>query len=751
MNLPAISLPDPSKPIEDQDLHMLFAMCIFGEARGETDLARRAVAQVVLNRATHPLLLFGSKRAAGFDANVRAVILRPNQFSSLNPGDPNYHKLWYPLAHALPQVWDRCVYCASAALAAKDRPDTLTSNSDHYFDDSILPPSWASPTNQTVKIGRLNFFRLYLPHPGDSSPENAPPSSGPSPDASLRTPQRGEKTETGNSSAALSRGSRPSAKILPELATTLPASPALPLDSRGNEPAGPEDTPATGPQSPRPSRSSPAPQSPSATPRASRSYSPYAWGRRLSLLTEKFRRRSSSVSEFGIVNPEFVPDSPYKTSNPPSVHLLVPAIPSNALLPTPKGRSVSILPAPEGRTVNSRRFQPTEPKPTHPHQPRTGFPPFSNFSLPRRHCTATKKFAIIFLLVFAFLATACSDLEKAAYRTLAVTQAEYETVQDKVAESAARSLITEAQWERFQVLGHRFIAAHNAAVDAFSIWSQSKQPADTARLQAMLDLLPGLIVDINTLVDSFIAPPASSPNTTPASPTTAPTIHPQLDQPLDSSPSVAHIFLRQNHGGPAPALSKYNPQGRTSRRGHFSLPATLLPTPQRHTVSRLLATQRRTVCLLLTPQGRTVALLFAPQGRTVNSRRFQPTEPPPIPPQPRTGLPAFAAATVRARFQPCQKPSAQISASAPEARFPHCAFPISASPESGILNPELLLHPFRVLRTGSHAEPISRRGHVPPRSLSPINPFTLAVIPSAARDLHFFAPFANHTPLSKTL
>ncbi len=42
-----------------------------------------------------------------------------------------------------------------------DIPDN-TKNSDHYFDLSIQPPKWARPECFTVKIGRLNFYRLEI-------------------------------------------------------------------------------------------------------------------------------------------------------------------------------------------------------------------------------------------------------------------------------------------------------------------------------------------------------------------------------------------------------------------------------------------------------------------------------------------------------------------------------------------------------------------------------------------------------------
>src|SRR5581483_11185151 len=45
-----MDLPDPARSVSEQEPRLLLAMCIFGEARGESDLALRAVAQVVLNR-----------------------------------------------------------------------------------------------------------------------------------------------------------------------------------------------------------------------------------------------------------------------------------------------------------------------------------------------------------------------------------------------------------------------------------------------------------------------------------------------------------------------------------------------------------------------------------------------------------------------------------------------------------------------------------------------------------------------------
>ena len=172
-----LPVPDPATPFAEQPADVLLAMCLFGEARGESDAARRAVAAVVLNRARFPHRVFGSRVGAEFDANLRRVILQPRQFSCFLPDDPNCAKLLRPLDHEKPEVWERCLRCAHQALAAKEGPDLLTFNSDHYFDDSLQPPPWADPPKQTVVIGRLRFYRLYLPAPPAVQPvADAPPS-----------------------------------------------------------------------------------------------------------------------------------------------------------------------------------------------------------------------------------------------------------------------------------------------------------------------------------------------------------------------------------------------------------------------------------------------------------------------------------------------------------------------------------------------------------------------------------------------
>ena len=88
---------------------MLLALCIFGEARGESAAAQRAVAQVVVNRAQFAHPVFGSRRDADFAENLRRVILKPKQFSCFLASDPNCAKLRRPLDWETPETWQRCL------------------------------------------------------------------------------------------------------------------------------------------------------------------------------------------------------------------------------------------------------------------------------------------------------------------------------------------------------------------------------------------------------------------------------------------------------------------------------------------------------------------------------------------------------------------------------------------------------------------------------------------------------------------
>ncbi len=118
---------------------------------------------------------------------------------------------------------------------------------------------------------------------------------------------------------------------------------------------------------------------------------------------------------------------------------------------------------------------------------------------------------ILFLCVLGVLCGAllgCTDFEHAAYKTLAVSQAEYELLQQRMAEAAVHELITEDQWNRFAAAGHTFIAAHNAAVEAFNVYGLGKTKQQLAQAQAAIEELPKLIREINDMVKTFQREPA---------------------------------------------------------------------------------------------------------------------------------------------------------------------------------------------------------------------------------------------------
>jgi hypothetical protein len=178
--------PNPALSLVDQPPVVLLAMCLFGETRGEAEQSRRAVAQVIINRARYPHPVFGSSRGLSFGENLVRVLTRPRQFSCFLTGDVNYRKIFDPLAQPDAAAWPECLAIADELLASHAEPDLLTYNSDHYFDDSIEAPSWADPAKETVKLGRLRFFRIYLPAlqsgtgsakpSGDGTAAGAPPS-----------------------------------------------------------------------------------------------------------------------------------------------------------------------------------------------------------------------------------------------------------------------------------------------------------------------------------------------------------------------------------------------------------------------------------------------------------------------------------------------------------------------------------------------------------------------------------------------
>jgi len=114
------------------------AVNIYHEARGESMEGMVAVGHVVLNRVEK------KKRSA------EDIILQPFQFS------------WHN-GNVFPPIKDyesfiTCTLAVEDLIAERLAGETL-SGSDHYFNPSIVLPSWAKKMKLIKRIGNHDFYR----------------------------------------------------------------------------------------------------------------------------------------------------------------------------------------------------------------------------------------------------------------------------------------------------------------------------------------------------------------------------------------------------------------------------------------------------------------------------------------------------------------------------------------------------------------------------------------------------------------
>jgi spore germination cell wall hydrolase CwlJ-like protein len=128
---------------------LILARTIYGEAAGEPDQGKRAVAQVVMNRAS----------SGRYSKNVADVCLQPSQFSCWNANDPNRSKI-IDLQPNDDETFYLCFTIAGDALAGDIK--VLTPAVMHYFADYISKPSWVLRSPDAFmekKIGHHLFYR----------------------------------------------------------------------------------------------------------------------------------------------------------------------------------------------------------------------------------------------------------------------------------------------------------------------------------------------------------------------------------------------------------------------------------------------------------------------------------------------------------------------------------------------------------------------------------------------------------------
>lgn len=144
----------------DEDV---LARTVYGEARGESDLGRLAVAYVACNRAViaaRYVLKHGKRHPLYGGGSIAEACLAPWQFSCWNNTDANLKKLLLVDLESdagAPSLW--------AARTAIDRtaPDP-TNGATNYFtamaphDGMDWPPKWAESMKLVASIGAHNFY-----------------------------------------------------------------------------------------------------------------------------------------------------------------------------------------------------------------------------------------------------------------------------------------------------------------------------------------------------------------------------------------------------------------------------------------------------------------------------------------------------------------------------------------------------------------------------------------------------------------
>jgi hypothetical protein len=133
----------------------------------------------------------------------------------------------------------------------------------------------------------------------------------------------------------------------------------------------------------------------------------------------------------------------------------------------------------------------------------------------------TRRSHTLFALLLAgvLLLAACDDFERNAYRTLKVAKVEYELVQEHAARAFLDGRLDQQQWDRFAVVGNRFIAAHTLAADLMKTYQRSRQSGGGEdelasiqhRVEAALAELPALLADLRALLVTFDNPPPDAP------------------------------------------------------------------------------------------------------------------------------------------------------------------------------------------------------------------------------------------------
>ncbi|MEQ9486045.1 cell wall hydrolase [Coleofasciculus sp. F4-SAH-05] len=129
----------------------ILARTIYGEARGESDQGKEAVAWSVINRVN-----YAQARGGYWWGNtIRDVCLKPWQYSCWNRNNPNRPVILNVTASN--SVFARCLKIAEDVIAR--RISTPVDDATHYYADYISPPFWVRSGTFVIKIGVHLFYK----------------------------------------------------------------------------------------------------------------------------------------------------------------------------------------------------------------------------------------------------------------------------------------------------------------------------------------------------------------------------------------------------------------------------------------------------------------------------------------------------------------------------------------------------------------------------------------------------------------
>jgi len=149
--------------LSDTDI-LVGALTIYGEARGDTQEGRTAVAHTILNRCKAKKW-WGKGVSGHQDHSIAAVCLKPSQFSCWNKSDPNAESLTAMLSDG----WESAIVekafrsCLKALLDALDgHASDKTAGCTHYLTTALhvsgKGPEWAR-RGDYIETGKHRFFK----------------------------------------------------------------------------------------------------------------------------------------------------------------------------------------------------------------------------------------------------------------------------------------------------------------------------------------------------------------------------------------------------------------------------------------------------------------------------------------------------------------------------------------------------------------------------------------------------------------